>query len=215
MSAHLSQVEPEGFQLDEPVAVLFARHDSIYKTLAGRDVYDEGRDALTWPGGSPVVAHPPCRLFGRLRHFAKSPDPEAEKALALWAVDMVRRWGGVLEHPASSKLWEAAGLPKLGKRDEWGGWTLPVLQMWWGHRAEKRTWLYIVGCEPRDIPEMPLRLGEAECVIRLDKRRPDGTHIRKGDPDHRPFLNEAEREGTPVDFARWLVELARRARPSP
>ena len=43
------------------VAVLFARADSIYKTLPGCDVYDIKRDARTWPGGCPVVAHPPCR----------------------------------------------------------------------------------------------------------------------------------------------------------
>lgn len=201
--------------MDRKVAILFARGDSIYKTLPGCDVYDKERDALTWPGGCPVVAHPPCRLFGRLRHFAKSSDPAAEKALAFWAVDMVRRWGGVLEHPASSTLWKEKPLPRAGERDEWGGWTLPVLQMWWGHRAEKRTWLYICGVEPRDVPMMPLRLGAAECVIRLDKRRPDGTHIRKGDADYRPFLNEQEREGTPIDFARWLVELARLADAAP
>jgi hypothetical protein len=33
------------------VAVLFARADSIYKTLAGCDVWDEARDALKWLGG--------------------------------------------------------------------------------------------------------------------------------------------------------------------
>ena len=49
-----------------------------------------------------------------------------------------------------------------------------------GHRAQKKTLLYIVGCEPGDIPPMPLQLGSSECVIRLDKRRADGTHIRKG-----------------------------------
>jgi hypothetical protein len=194
------------------VAILFARADSIYKTLADCDVWDADRDALKWQGGSPVVAHPPCRAWGRLRHFAK---PRAgERSLSLWAVDMVRRWGGVLEHPASSLLWKEKPLPGPGNIDEWGGWTLPVLQMWWGHRAEKRTWLYVCGVEPSRIPEIPLKLGAAECVIRLDKRRRDGTHIRKGDKDWRPFLNDAERERTPRDFAEWLVELASRTQPS-
>lgn len=52
------------------VAVLFARADSIYKGLPGVDVYDADRDARTFPGGCPVVAHPPCRAWavsGRLR----------------------------------------------------------------------------------------------------------------------------------------------------
>ena len=194
------------------ISILFARSDSNYKSLPDVDVWDAERDARTWPGGNPVVAHPPCRAWGRLRHFAK-PRPD-EKALAFFAVDQVRKWGGVLEHPASSTLWPAAGLPAPGQRDDFGGWTLGVNQHWWGHRAEKKTLLYICGVEPCDIPPLPLKLGESECVIRLDKRRPDGSHIRKGDPDWRRPLNQAEREHTPPDFAVWLVELARRCRPT-
>lgn len=52
------------------VAVLFARQDSTYKALSGVDVYDIDRDARTFQGGMPVVAHPPCRAWGRLRAFA-------------------------------------------------------------------------------------------------------------------------------------------------
>lgn len=193
------------------VAVLFARADSVYKTLPGCDVYDIDRDARKWPGGTPVVAHPPCRAWGRLRAFAK-PRPD-EKDLAIFAVDCVRRWGGVLEHPESSSLWTAAGLPAIGKRDEFGGWTLPVPQFWWGHRAMKKTWLYVVGCAPTDIPAMPFRLGESDCVIRLDKRRPDGSRVRKGDPDYRASISKDEREHTPAALAEWLVELARRCNP--
>lgn len=192
-----------------PVAVLFARADSIYKTMEGVDVWDAGRDARNFQGGAGIVAHPPCRAWGRLRHFAK-PRPD-EKALALWAVDMIRENGGVLEHPASSQLWKEKPLPKAGEKDQWGGWTLPVLQWWWGHKAEKPTLLYIVGCDPRDIPPMPYKMGRSECVIRLDKRRADGTHIRKGDSDYRPALGPKEREATPPAFAAWLVELARKS----
>lgn len=91
-----------------PVAALFVRADSIYKTMPGVDAWDIERDARKWPGGCPVVAHPPCRAWGRLRQFAK-PRPD-EKDLAPWAVEKVRRWGGVLEHPANSSLWIACGL---------------------------------------------------------------------------------------------------------
>ena len=179
------------------VTVLFARSDSIYKTLPGVDVWDAERDARKWQGGTPVVAHPPCRAWGRLRHFAR-PRPD-EKALALWAVDQVRQWGGVLEHPASSTLWPTANLPAPGQQDQWGGWTLPIAQNWWGHRAEKKTWLYIVGIEPRDLPRMPIVLGEATHVVQSRKRH-----------DHRPHITKAEREHTPPQLAEWLVELARR-----
>lgn len=69
------------------VAILFARADSNYKRLPDCDVWDAERDARRWPGGCTVVAHPPCRAWGRLRHFAR-PRPD-EKALGLWAADQV------------------------------------------------------------------------------------------------------------------------------
>lgn len=93
----------------QTVAVLFARADSTYKTLPGTDVWDIERDAKLWPGGAPVVAHPPCRAWGRLRQFAKP--RKGERQLAIWSVRQVRRFGGVLEHPVGSLLWKKAGLP--------------------------------------------------------------------------------------------------------
>lgn len=166
------------------VAVLFARRNSVYKSLPGVDVYDELRDARTWPGGCPVVAHPPCRAWGRLAQFAK-PLPH-ERQLGLFAVDSVRAWGGVMEHPAWSRLWEAAGLPLPGFRDQFGGYTYPVLQSWWGHRAPKATWLYIVGGV---VPPVPFELGT-----------PGGRVEAMG---------RSEREATPPAFAAWLLDLAR------
>lgn len=83
----------------ETIAVLFARSDSIYKSLPGCDVYDIERDALTWPGGSPVVAHPPCRAWGSFAWRARP--REGERECAPWAVEQIRRHGGVLEHPAA------------------------------------------------------------------------------------------------------------------
>lgn len=191
------------------VAVLFARTDSIYKTLPGFDVYDIERDAKTFAGGMPVVAHPPCRAWGKLFYFAK-PRP-GEKELGPWAAQQVRQWGGVLEHPAGSKLFAAANLPTPGATDEWGGWTLPISQHWWGHRAEKKTWLYIVGCSPADIPPIPMVLGEASHVIAGSRpRRKDGSRLRKkeGSPNWRPEVSKAEREHTPPALAEWLCQLA-------
>lgn len=196
----------------DTVAVLFARNDSIYKTLAGCDVWDIDRDARAWPGGAPIVAHPPCRSWGSLSYFAK-PAP-GEKDLAPWAVDQVRRWGGVLEHPRASKLWKAKGLPPPdGTIDEFGGWTLEIRQSWFGHRAAKETLLYIVGCT--NPPPLPVRAGRATHVIaQCRPRRGDGTRMRKGDPGWRPEVSVPEREHTPADLAAWLVELARRCKPA-
>lgn len=190
------------------VAVLFARQDSVYKSIDGCDVFDIDRDAKTWPGGCPVVAHPPCRAWGKLFYFAK-PRP-GEKELGIWAAEQVRRFGGVLEHPKDSKLWDAAGLPKPGAVDAWGGWTLPVSQHWWGHRAEKLTWFYIVGVAPGQIPDIPLRLGHATHVIAQSRMKGvDGSRLRKGMQGWRPEVSKDEREHTPPDLVRWLVDLAR------
>lgn len=180
------------------VAALFVRHDSIYKSMPGVDCWDIARDAKQWPGGCPVVAHPPCRAWGRLRQFSKP--REGEKQLGIDAVARVREFGGVLEHPAESTLWPACAMPRPGQfPDEWGGWTLPIEQFHFGHRAEKATWLYIVGAEPDELPPIPRRPGRAtHCV------RPTRSHPRL------PSITKAEREHTPPELARWLVELARR-----
>lgn len=187
------------------VAALFVRHDSVYKALPGVDAWDAERDALRWPGGMPAVYHPPCRAWATLRHHAKP--REGEKDLALWSVAHVRKYGGVIEHPHRSTLWPVAGLPVPGQRDQWGGWTLTVDQHWWGHRAQKRTRLYIVGCEPGDIPVMPMVLGEATHTVGLWSGRNKKTC--------RPCISKPEYEHTPPEFARWLVELARRCNGGP
>lgn len=192
------------------VAALFVRADSIYKTMPDVDAWDIERDARKWPGGMPVVAHPPCRAWGRLRHMAHPHDDE--KDLARFAVSQVRRWGGVLEHPNASTLWIDQALPLPGHFDRHGGWTLGITQHWWGHRATKKTLLYIVGVDPRGIPEMPMLLGEGTHVISQDGRRADGSRWAKGDPRKRPECTKPEREHTPPALAQWLVDLARRTR---
>lgn len=197
--------------MTQTVAVLFARADSVYKTLPGCDVYDIERDARTWQGGAPVVAHPPCRAWGQMSHMAKP--RHDEKDLARFAVAMVREWGGVLEHPRNSRLWPDQRLPAPGQRDAYGGWTLGISQHWWGHRAEKLTKLYIVGIEPAETPDVSLSLHYATHVIAQDRRpRPDLGRGRlvKGMLGWRHEVTAAEREHTPPDLARWLVELARR-----
>ena len=126
---------------------------------------------------------------------------EDEKALAPWAIEQIRRFGGVLEHPANSKLWPELNLPVPGKRDLYGGWTLPIHQHWWGRRAEKKTRLYIVGCDPKDIPDIPLRIDEPTHVI---------GDVGRAGMGKRPEVSKAEREQTPKELAIWLCELARR-----
>lgn len=182
-----------------PIAALFVRADSVYKTMPGVDAWDIERDARRWRGGGAAVAHPPCRMWGKLRQFAHG--DAAEKALGPWAVQQLQRWGGVMEHPAESTLWAACGLPVPGRApDAYGGWTAEVRQCDWGHKAEKLTWLYVVGCHPDDLPAMPPR-AEPTGVIKPQRGVPR---------DGRKIVTKAEREHTPPALADWLVELARR-----
>jgi len=187
------------------VSVLFGRRDSVYKTL-GADVWDIDRNAKNWPGGRQIVAHPPCRAWGNLR--ANSKHTEDEKKLAPWAVAQVRCWGGVLEHPARSSLWKTANLPRPGQGlDIYGGFTLDVDQHWWGHRAQKRTWLYLCGISRSDVPSMPLVITKAPCVI-------TNIHgLRAGQPGYRKEVTKKEREATPPRFAEWLLSVAALCRP--
>jgi hypothetical protein len=188
------------------IAVLYAREDSIYKTLDGCDVFDAKRDARTFQGGMPIIAHPPCRAWSSFAHFAKSrPD---EKDLARHAVKMVRENGGVLEHPISSRLWADQGLPEPGNRDEWGGFTVILPQFWLGHRAEKGTRFYIVGCQPKDLPEVELKLGDAPCVVTTSKRK-----CQTPAAEWRERLNQKEKEATPLKLAHWLLEIASKCVP--
>lgn len=184
------------------VAALFVRKDSAYKAIAGVDAYDVMRNALSWPGGCSIVAHPPCAQWGGLRRQARV-DYE-EKMMAIRALAAVRKFGGVLEHPRGSSLWEHKCMPKPNAgADQYGGYTLEIDQWHWGHVANKPTWLYIVGC-PRDrLPLMPHRDGKSDRVIST------GHGLRKDMPGFRSRVTQREREFTPVALAAWLVKVAR------
>jgi hypothetical protein len=175
------------------ISALFVRNDSIYKDL-GVDSWDIDRNALNWAGGNAIIAHPPCRAWGKLRGLAK-PRP-GEKELAIWAIGQIRRYGGVLEHPRHSLLWSVLNLPKGLEIDNWGGYSVCVNQSWFGHKAEKNTLLYIVGCPRKELPAIPLRM---DAITHTVNRDPRG--IKKE-------LSKKAREATPIDFAKWLIRVA-------
>jgi hypothetical protein len=136
------------------IAILFARDDSRYKDFNVYDVYDINRDARTFCKKMPVIAHPPCRAWGMLSHMANP--REGEKQLAYLALAQVRLNGGILEHPAGSRLWKEAPLPLAeGGEDEFGGFTIEIDQFDFGHVAHKNTKLYICGITKDKLPPMP------------------------------------------------------------
>jgi hypothetical protein len=175
------------------VAILCTARRSVYHTLPDVEVYDRLRDARTFAGGMPVVAHPPCGGWSHyLRHSAK-PGP-GEMELGVFCAERLRECGGVLEQPAFSHLWDAAGLPIPPHRS--GDLvSAEVWQVWWGHRIRKATWLCFCGLDPAAI-EMPFRL-----------------HARGRDKQvFRSYRSAAQRSATPPEFAVWLVAAARLAR---
>lgn len=152
--------------------------------MGGVDCYDQHRNALTFRGGVPGVYHPPCRSWAKLKGFAKP--VQGERDLALWSMDKVRTFGGVLEHPIGSELWNETGCMSPGIRDTHGGVLITVNQADYGHRATKATGLYLVGVP---IPQTP-----------FENVQPTNTVER---------MCKAERERTPLPFALFLVNLAR------
>jgi hypothetical protein len=192
------------------VSVLYADPRGPYPKLVA-DVWDEARDAKLYAGPNPVVAHPPCGPWGRLRHMYRG--GEGDKLCAPRAVAQVRDFGGVLEHPRYSQLWPAMGLPLPGAApDAWGGYTLEVSQCDWGHVARKMTWVYVVGgveTGPRPATREPTHWISGGRG-RAGKKR-NTTPV----PPGIKVCSAQQRRRTPVAFAEWLIELAAIARRAP
>lgn len=183
------------------VAALYVDPRGPYPKLPFVDCWDAERDATRYVGPHPVVAHPPCGPWGAFAHLCQKSEQNPE--LAIRAVAQVREFGGVLEHPHNSRLFEAQKLPPPGEGpDEFDGVTVEVDQLHWGHVAHKRTWLYCVRCPLPGNPPYPDKTPTHDLM---------GGRGRNAGAD-RGNLKEASaelRRRTPVEFARTLVAMAR------
>lgn len=192
------------------VAALFVQPDGCYAGLPGVDAWPEQRDARKYRGPWPVVAHPPCQLWGALaavnykRWGGEHNRPGNDGGCFAAALAAVNRWGGVLEHPAKTRAWAAYGLEKptgIGWQRSGLGWVCEVWQSAYGHRANKATWLYYVGANP---------------PFELRWERPTGTHQigfydQRGKAANKPTLGKREANATPIEFRDELIALARHA----
>lgn len=193
------------------IAALFVDPRGPYPKLLGPEAcWDEKRDARLYAGPWPVVAHPPCGPWGSLSHM-RVPNRERRDGdidCMAPAVAAVRRFGGVLEQPARSKAFAMFGMPTPGAGpDEFGGTTIEVCQVEWGHPARKRTWLYLVGVlDARVNPPYP---GRRPTHWVSGGRK----HDRKGSggvvPPGIKVCSAQQRRRTPTAFAEWLISLAR------
>lgn len=187
------------------VAVLYVDPRGPYPGLV-TEWYDEARDARGYEGPHPVVAHPPCGPWSTMRHLSR----ETTADCAPRALEQVREFGGVLEHPARSSFFRAHGVPTPSDfKDAWGGYTIEVQQCDWGHPARKRTWLYIVGVEhqylpPRPAPREPTHWASGSRGRSAGKQ---GSPV----PPGIKVCSAQQRRRTPVEFARWLIAIAESA----
>lgn len=186
------------------VAALYIDPRGPYPKMEGVDCWDEARDARKYVGPWPVVAHPPCRNYSKLRRMATGDDSDC----ALIALEQVRRFGGVLEHPATSRLWLMINLPS-GHADDFGGRRITVNQVQWGHVARKRTSLYIVGGGLEEQPPFP----NAQPTHWLSGFREHSRTKQTGAavPPGIKVCSAQQRRRTPPLFAEYLVRLARSA----
>lgn len=199
------------------VAALYVETDGVYFGVDGVDPWDETKDARKYCGPHPVVAHPPCERWGR--YWSGGPVATVRRKLGdddgcfAAAIEAVRMWGGVIEHPEGSHAWRRFGIPKPRKSGGWyacigGGWTCCVEQRHYGHEARKATWLYVRGV----IAPPTLIWGAAQCGQRLD----DGFHTaeerrRAVKTGRCQRLSRRQRKATPKRFRDVLLGIARSA----
>lgn len=203
------------------IAALYVAKGGCYFGIEGVDPWDEARDARLYAGPHPVVAHPPCARWGR--YWFGGPSARVRRikgddggcfAAALAAV---RRFGGVLEHPAASSAWAHFGLnapPHAGgwiAADFHRGWTCHVEQGAYGHTARKATWLYAVGVELPDLkwgraPGEFVRLDEGFHSIEERRRA-----VKTGACQR---LSAKQCAATPPAFRDLLLSIARTAKAS-
>lgn len=192
------------------IAALYVQRNGVYYGLDDVDPWDEERDARLYAGPWPVVAHPPCSRWCRLAglvearwgHKRGEDGGMFESALAA-----VRRWGGVLEHPAYSDAWPAFGLPVPSRSGGWqrglcGGWSCHVEQGRYGHPAKKATWLYVFGAEPPGLRWGAVAVGDSKALVSWC-----GNHTSKFDT--RPRVGKHEAAKTPLPFRDVLLDIAR------
>jgi hypothetical protein len=197
------------------IAALFVQAGGTYFVRPDVDPWDEERNAMLYDGPHPVIAHPPCARWCQLAHLTESISRKrGGKILSVgddggtfaFALAAVRKWGGVLEHPAWSMAWAAHGLTAPASRgwhqDLDGGWSCEVAQSAYGHRATKLTWLYYVGREPPPP---------------LDWSKPRGKGVVSGMRNNcgRPLAErvwQKEASKTPEMFALTLIALAEMSR---
>lgn len=200
------------------IAALYVETDGCYFGQPDIDPWDLTRDARTYAGPHPVVAHPPCQRWGRYAKGAPCKPNQYEvgddDGCFEAALAAVNKFGGVLEHPAHSKAWDRFGLEKPQGYHNWFpcgefGCTTYVEQGFYGHMSRKPTWLYAAKIE---LPFLRWGKGEQRIHPRAlelhgyEKARRIGMMAMIGGKDKTRIRN-----ATPPEFRDVLISIARSA----
>ena len=92
-------------------------------------------------------------------------------------------------------------LPLPGKYDEYGGFSICIDQFWFGHKAQKKTLIYVCGCTQAELPSIPMRFDAVEYTVSSRIKKKSGRRTKKE-------ITKSEREHTPNDLAKWLIKVA-------
>ena len=196
------------------VAALYVQAKGCYANVPFVDPWDEARDARLYAGPHPVVAHPPCARWSRLAKFCEvrhGLKVGADDGCFEAALQAVRTYGGVVEHPAFSKAWAHFDLPRpLTKAEHWtkgacGGFSCYVEQGRYGHVVKKATWLYVFGVALEELPEM--RWGHTPDSRGTIAQNQDW---RGGMDKWRNTAGHKAANATPEPFRDVLLSIARR-----
>lgn len=202
------------------IAALFVEEGGAYFGLEDVDPWPESRDARAYPGPHPVVAHPPCTRWCRLAGFVEARwghQRGDDGGCFAAALESVRRWGGVLEHPAYSKAWAAHNLNRPPTGGGWvnadmiGGWTCYVEQRRYGHPAKKATWLYAHSVELPSLRWGVLQDKQSAAAVSWCGNRIRSEASPAAQIADRRRLTKKESKATPAEFREVLIAMARSA----
>ena len=149
--------------------ILYTARTTIYSAIEGTDCWGIDRDARLWSGPGKCIAHPPCGHWGKYNHKCTLPGRDC----ASIALSQVRKFGGILEHPASSTIWRHVVKPGEG-RDFYNGFTIDIDQSVYGHAATKSTRLYCVNCQAPKPPMFPFT-HRTKPLERMSRRQREAT----------------------------------------
>ena len=204
------------------IAALYVEPNGCYIGQPGVDAWDEARDARTYAGPWPVVAHPPCQRWGRFWHGSTRKPHQfklgTDGGCFAAALHAVKTYGGVLEHPAHSRAFEVFQIKRPQAGAGWqrchlhNVWVCYVEQGHYGHDSRKPTWLIAARIPLWALPELNWTKGEQRLPQWMidrygyEKARRIGVVAMVGGKN-----KTAIRNATPEPFRDVLLQIARKA----